>query len=178
MPESNPKPIPFLSPEDISRFKSLFRQGNPDKCWEWQGNRTRAGYGVMNTKLRKGPLKAHRIAFFVSNGDPGYLNVLHHCDNRPCVNPLHLFLGTTADNVADKMKKGRHRGGRGPKGSIHGRSKLMESQIPEIIYLHKQGVSTAEIARTYSVSGPSIARIIDGTGWTHVKSHGAANTHH
>ena len=74
------------------------------ECWEWRGLRDKHGYG------RKGPYKTtHRLAWEWANGPvPAGMCVLHRCDNPPCCNPDHLFLGTQADNLADMVAKGRH----------------------------------------------------------------------
>jgi HNH endonuclease len=75
-------------------------------CIEWTKFRLR-GYGLQ--KFRGKTRLAHRVAWMLANGEiPDGLCVLHRCDNPPCVNVDHLFLGTHADNVADKMAKGRH----------------------------------------------------------------------
>jgi HNH endonuclease len=76
-------------------------------CWEWSGARDRYGYG----KLRRDTVywKAHRLAWTLEHGPiPDGMYVCHHCDNPPCVNPAHLFLGTSRDNQLDRVAKGRH----------------------------------------------------------------------
>src|ERR1043166_7633701 len=76
-------------------------------CWIWQGAKTTLGYGqvCINYKL----IYAHRLVWELTVGPiPKGMNVLHRCDNPPCVNPLHLFLGTQMDNVLDCRKKGRN----------------------------------------------------------------------
>lgn len=171
MHESQFRPIPEISPEQLEQFKSLITRLPDNYCMPWHGAQTRRGYGVFHIRGR-GVFRAHRIAYCLATGDKvGGICVLHRCDNPPCCNPEHLFKGTTADNVADKMKKGRHRGGRGPKGSRHGRAKLNEDAVVKIRQQFAAGATMNHLARTYGVSHPSIKRIVDGTGWTHVKAH-------
>ena len=94
------------------RFAANVVPGAPGECWEWRGWRDPNGYG----RLGKGPrsLLAHRIAKAIAIGvtlDDLALDVCHRCDNPPCVNPDHLFLGTHTDNMRDMRRKGRHRNG-------------------------------------------------------------------
>lgn len=83
-------------------FWSRVRCGGKDECWEWKAGRGARGYGVL------GAGKAHRVAWELTNGKIlGSLFVCHKCDNPPCCNPNHLFLGTCKDNLEDCSKKGR-----------------------------------------------------------------------
>lgn len=74
-------------------------------CWEWQAGKG-TGYGAISAR-EYGTKKAHRIAYAMMKGDPTGMKVCHTCDNPPCVNPEHLFLGTQTDNMLDMHAKGR-----------------------------------------------------------------------
>jgi len=90
------------------RFAEYYTPGKPDACWPWTGAKDRDGYGVIGDEKRR-QLRAHRIAYERINGAvPEGQNVLHRCDNPPCCNPSHLFVGSVAENNADKIRKGRH----------------------------------------------------------------------
>lgn len=133
-------------------------------CWEWRGARKPTGYGSFKHKGRT--RQAHRVAWALTHGEPPrHLVVMHKCDNRGCVNPAHLRLGTQAENVADAVRKGRHQ-----RGSRNGKAKLTEAEVYEIRRLYLEGGQTyAGLARMYGVSPDQIKAINQGTAWPHVK---------
>ncbi len=79
-------------------------------CWEWSGAKNYDGYGLVNMWIagRQTTFAPHRLQWMRLHGNPGDLEVMHQCDNRVCLNPDHLKLGTHQDNMADCVAKGRH----------------------------------------------------------------------
>ena len=134
----------------------------PSGCWEWQEGKSRRGYGVVHVP-GVGTRRAHRYSFEISRGPiPDGLFVLHHCDNPPCINPDHLFLGTHADNATDKTLKGRQ-----PQGESHGRARLTENDVRAI--RAKYGKATGkELAAEYGMSLRQIMNIVSRKQWKNV----------
>jgi hypothetical protein len=133
----------------------------PSGCWEWQGHRTRMGYGQAWSGRRAE--FAHRFAWMIVNGaipSEGRTDICHKCDNPACVNPSHLFLGTTSDNVQDMLRKGRGVVGEHARGA-----KLTEAGAREIIRLAHEGWTFKEIAQKFGVSEIQVGRIAHGTSW-------------
>lgn len=145
--------VPII--ETLSRLSD--RSGGPDACWEWTGGRSH-GYGIIT---RKGmTVHAHRASYESRHGKiAGGLFVCHSCDNRACINPSHLFLGTHDQNMADMKAKGRQ-----PKmhGQRNGSAKLSPAQVREI--LSAQGFHR-EIAKAFGVSASTVSLIKSGKRW-------------
>lgn len=142
-------------------------------CWLWAAYTDTFGYGMVRG-VGKSPIQSHRASWHIHNGEiRGGLWVLHKCDNPPCVNPHHLFLGTPKDNSQDMVTKGRHvtiadcscmlRGENNPA------SKLTAEVVKEARRLHAAGgVSGRELARRYGVSQATMGHALARKTWRHV----------
>jgi hypothetical protein len=152
----------------IDRFWS--RVDKSGDCWVWTAATTNGGYGVIRDTGRNGKIiRAHRLSWELHNGPiPAGIEVCHRCDNPPCVNPAHLFLGTHQDNVTDTVNKGRASGG-GPRGSLHHQAKLTEAQVLDIRAVYAAGAaSQRQLARKYNVDRGTIQHIVKRMVWTHI----------
>jgi transposase-like protein len=139
--------------------------GDGDGCWEWKYHRDGHGYGTLSFRGRA--LRAHRAMWEVARGEvPFGLFVCHHCDNRRCVRPTHLFLGTHDDNMADKIRKGRQ-----VRGTQLPQAVLDELRVREICEEYQRtGVFTDELAARHGVGRSAIRQILNGKTWKHVTS--------
>jgi hypothetical protein len=141
-----------------------------DGCWEWTGARLKSGgYGAMSSRHGGPVLRAHRVSWELHNGPiPDGLHVCHACDNPPCVNPAHLFLGTARDNVGDMVQKGRARGGP-PRGARHPLARLDDASVLAIRSAYASGgASLGGLARTHGVSKKTILNVVHRRIWTHL----------
>ena len=121
-------------------------------CWNWTAAKSK-GYGQIgdgNGKL----IYAHRMAWELVYGPiKEGMCVLHKCDNPSCVNPMHLFLGSIADNARDMSAKLRGRSGR---------SVLTNDDVMKVHKLHKSGISNTDIAWILGVQQPAISKVLNG----------------
>lgn len=133
-----------------------------DGCWPWVGDYNAKGYGLTKTHPQISTL-AHRVAWVVNGGMvPGALLVCHRCDNPPCCNPGHLFLGTAADNARDKVRKGRH----GPRaGEQNGAAKLTWPLVREFRRRHAAGETVYRLAKAFGVSYTAAKYVANGAHW-------------
>lgn len=132
-------------------------------CWNWTGGFLSTGYGQFT--INHNTFLAHRVSFEMMYGSMIDQKpcVCHTCDNRKCVNPLHLFIGTYKDNRDDCIKKNRN-----CKGSMFRHSKLTEGQIPAIRNLIDLNLPLEEIAKSFNVNRGTIHNIKTRTTWKHV----------
>jgi hypothetical protein len=144
-------------PQFRERFEAKVER--TESCWLWRGARYPVGYGVI---WRDGKnVFAHRAAWELVHGViPDGLYVLHKCDNPPCVNPAHLFLGTKGENCTDRSMKGRD-----AFGVANGLAKLTDDKVRCI---RSDARSTTQIAKDYGVSRACIYAVKELQTWRHV----------
>lgn len=159
-------------------------------CWEWTGCLSKSGYGQLT--LTSGKVRAHRHSYEIFKGNiPEGKLVCHNCpgkDNKKCVNPDHLWLGTIKENCQDAKNKGYYfekgstgkkwsdetrkkmkmRQPIGQKGSKNNASKLNEFQVKEIKEMIDKGMGNTEISIKYNVSSACIYEIRRGKNWSHI----------
>lgn len=150
-----------LSLRDVKRFCSKVAFSG-EGCWPWLGGHDHYGYGKFRID-KKVSMRAARIAFQLARGPiPVRMHVLHTCDQRGCVNPSHLFLGTNRDNVRDRVAKRRDGDHRGVK---NGRAKLTADQVDTIRREYRPRASYVKFARRFDVSASTIRNIVKGRNW-------------
>lgn len=159
------RPKGHLTKPAEDRFWEYVDKGGEGECWEWTGW-TGHGYGYFGVGGKD--KRSHRLAFLFCRGDPGDKLVLHTCDNRQCVNPNHLYLGTHEDNIADAIE--RDRLARGEKNAA---SKLSEGEVAEMRRRYSdESVSQTELGDEYGVSQTTVSKIVRGETWSHVEGKG------
>lgn len=160
--------------QKLERLKKSFEKHviRKEGCWDWKGPITKNGYPVMSCRPEIGTDRGHRASWLIYKGEISEgLHVCHHCDNRKCTNPDHLWLGTHKQNNDDKMKKGRHVWTPPPIkfGSKNASSKLNEENVKEIKKMITAGYSNGFIAKKFGVTRSTILRIKTGQNWKHVE---------
>jgi hypothetical protein len=136
----------------------------PSGCWEWQGWLNTFGYGGF-MYLRKA-WRAHRFSWFITYGLlPQGLLCLHKCDNRKCVRPSHLFLGTYKDNEQDKISKGRKVCNKGDDCNL---SKLTAQKVIQLREDFKNGTDRQALSKKYKIGRDNISAILRRKTWKHI----------
>jgi hypothetical protein len=145
------------------RFESKYIPEPNSGCWLWMGARVSKGYGSI--RIADKIIAAHRLSWKLHKGEiPENSHVLHTCDNPPCVNPDHLFLGTNDDNVQDKIAKGRLRC---ECGERRYNAKLTEELVRQI--RSDPSISNKEWAKRLDVHYATIHHARTGKWWKHVQ---------
>lgn len=161
-----------------ARFWANVRVGGSSDCWEWQGPRSKNGYGRIGLL---GQRYAHRAAYLLTNGTiPDGAWILHSCDNPPCVNPSHLHTGTPQENVDERCARGRSAKGNGsgwhinPSSRVRGerchQAKLTAANVLAIRRRYASGeVSRRELAQSHGITADAVSKILRGERWAHVE---------
>lgn len=151
-----------VTPADIDRWFATVEVTS--ECWNWTGAKNGDGYPYTN--LRGQILRGNRLFWMLANrrSIPHDRLACHSCDNRACVNPAHLWLGTLTDNNRDRAAKGRSRDQRGTKNN---QAKLDDSKAIEIRRLYKAGLLQREIGAQFGITQTMVGRIVRGKAWTH-----------
>ncbi len=150
------------------RFWSKVDKRGPDECWPWTAQRDRDGYGKF--WLRGRDHAAHRVVIEVEGGElPEGKVVCHRCDNPPCVNPAHLFVGTVSDNNRDAVAKGRL-----ARGEARPNTRLTEGDVIRIREMVAEQGTQKHAAELFGLSNATVSSMVRGDTWKHV---GGPRTH-
>lgn len=136
---------------------------SPDGCWYCT---LTGSFGYASFSIKHKPYRAHRVAYELYKGPipQGYF-VCHSCDNRLCVNPDHLFLGTAKDNTRDMINKGRAR----LTGHENGNSKLTKGDVIKIRSLVlDQGLTRTKVSEMFSLSNTHVGSLVSRKSWAHI----------
>jgi len=164
--------MPRLSKQQLKRKLQQLAIVDPvTGCWHWPGKQRENGY-CRTTWCRKN-WYVHRLSYFVFKGDiPEGYDICHHCDNRRCFNPEHLFAGTRKANMQDAVKKGRQ--AKGSKLSIlrqGEKSNFAKLRMVDVLKIRKMGntgENARKIASLFEVTPDNIKRILKRDTWTHI----------
>jgi hypothetical protein len=158
-----PKPAARRIPV-VERFWPKVAITEPSECWEWQASRDALGYGYFRVVHGDTMKRAHRVAWELTHGPiPDEMLVCHTCDNPPCVNPAHLFLGDNAANCADKVAKNRQAKTPPHWGESSPGAKVSTEAVRQIRARYAAGgISQRELGEEYGIGQTHVGRIISG----------------
>lgn len=168
--------------EVLRNIKKVERIDILGPCWEWQGFSSDKGYGLVIFRSQK--MRVHRLVAsqYIGELTPSVL-VCHSCDNPPCCNPSHLFIGTAKDNYWDAISKGRiseswiehvqtshshSMASRARQCENHKHSKLTVEIVTALRREASRGVRRSELVEMFGISRTAISRVINGRTWKHI----------
>lgn len=139
----------------------------PDECWPWRGAHGPSGHGqIFNGKDGLRLEMAHCVAWASVNGPiPKGLHVCHTCDNPPCCNPAHLFLGTAKDNLRDAIQKGRFKFLKPRPGEANHRAKLTWPMVDEVRRAYASGENLSDLSRRLGLARSTLRDVVKGRNW-------------
>ena len=158
-------PGPKVWPSIEERFWANVDRRSENECWEWAAkSKTPAGYGVFHPRKPE-TVGAHRFSLALHLGRPITTGMFacHTCDNPPCVNPHHLYEGTSQNNVDDAVSRQRHK-----RGEMDPNAKLSEDDVLAIRFMVADGAKSRSAAAIYGVQESLISGIVRGNRWQHV----------
>lgn len=144
------------------KWTDAWKTGLSEPCWEWQHTKATDGYGAVSYEGRQ--RKAHRVAWVLATGEiiPKGMYLCHRCDNPPCVNPEHLYVGTNQQNQRDAVERGQHNPQR---GEAHGMARLTLEQVQEMRRLFADGLNQRELADRFGTTLANVHLIVRGKKW-------------
>lgn len=153
----------------LAHFWSFVKRAKANECWPFLGPVYSHGYGVFHFGRERN--RAHRLSWMLSRGPiPDGLVVCHSCDNKLCVNPSHLFLGTQAENIHDSVQKGRKR--------AWGLQKLNAAHVRAIRARVAAGEPQKAVAADFGISRNHVSSIVNRACWAHVDECASGVVHH
>lgn len=165
---------PEMQARAMDRFWPKVNIAGPNECWEWMGcvlPHGKAGllYGRF-FPIRTRGMTAHRVAFLFTHGEvPDELFVCHSCDNPPCCNPAHLWLGTAKENAQDRDRKGRQKPAGSKSGDQNPNSKLSDQIVTKARRRVIGGETIQSLADECGISDVSLGAAVRGVTWKHVR---------
>ena len=155
--------------EEVTRFEAKILKS--ESCWEWIGMKFQTGYGMFSVSQKRygrKTISSHRVSWMIHSGMdiPKGMWICHTCDNRICVNPDHLYLGTPRDNNRDTVNRGR---GNRMVGTQCSWAKVTEEQVMEILSSPYKAGANKEFAERFGVSQSQISHIRSGKRWPQMK---------
>lgn len=161
-----------ISEKDRSRFHAKYTRRTPEECWLWDGTLASNGYGFFSFGGRqRGNVGAHRVSWMLANEsevpDRFQSNICHACDNRRCVNPSHLFIGTVSDNIRDAVKKG-YKPRPFPTGENNPLAKITSAIVIAIRASAANARTQRDIAKEFGLSQSTVWAIVNRRIWRHI----------